>query len=290
MNLLSDNQFPTHHLEADEGFDSQTIEADPCGTKAVVSASDADQAPFRMVCCITGLPRGGTSATLGSGTLLSDDCVLTAAHTVVNPRTGIVAPAARLRVSPGRGRSGTGISPVTDVRVNPAWLTLKRAELATRARGRKPPPGTDVALAAQDFAVLKLQRPLGATFGFWGETPRRRDDDRGSSVGALAGWRPGRYCMNHSGFPKSAGCRQTHHWSETVASRDARFVFVDAAVSRGESGGPAWVTRSRSNGGRHLFGIVIFGIGTRPDQPSSLAFVRLINDTSIRSFIATNVR
>ncbi len=272
-------------------FDEADAANESCNTSTIVSRADSDRPPFRLICCIEGLPRNQAPAILGSGTLIAPNIVLTAAHVLVDPRRGIVVPPARVRVSPGRGgRAGTEQSLATRIFPNPAWVRLRQRELRLRRAGRAVPPNLEVQLAERDFGIVELARPLGTRFGYWGETPRRADDTRGTQIGALEGWRAGRFCINHSGFPRFNACVQTHHWSRTISSSNPRFLFVDGSVQQGESGGPAWVTRDRSLGGRHLFGIVTHGIGVHPDLLSSRAMVRLLNDSMILRFVNSHLR
>lgn len=138
------------------------------GTDDRVLITDTTAIPFRFICCLDLVfanPTDPTSSFLlrGSGTLISDRHVLTAAHNVLGDMTrlgapGIRAMAARIFAAPGRNGTNFpfGRSEAINMRVTPQWQTSANAEF--------------------DFALLTLHDPLGATnqtalgnrpLGFW---------------------------------------------------------------------------------------------------------------------------
>lgn len=137
--------------------------------------------PFRFVCCLEVTfvhpVSGQTVFERGTGTLISDQHVLTAAHVVfsdsvpslpgryLRARNILVAPARNDRVLP------FGFSGVTNVRVDPRWQAAASRTAASGTHVTAPPQA--------DFALLTLATPLGrqdplvatmqlGPLGFWG--------------------------------------------------------------------------------------------------------------------------
>lgn len=125
------------------------------GTDDRVRVTDTLEIPFRFICCLELLFGSSNGSRMrGSGTLISDRHVLTAAHNVlsnqptsalpinfVRPNSIFVAPARNDRNFPGY------FSEVQTARVSPVW---QRA-----ASARIEPPNYS------DWALLTLRTPLG---------------------------------------------------------------------------------------------------------------------------------
>lgn len=126
----------------------------------VLTSAEMSAVPFRYICCIEGIPRSGAPSILGTGVLVDPCTVLTAAHNLVNPRTGARPLPSRIRVTPGR--AGTD---------RPFGSSLAAALIINPEFSHTFPHGPD------DFAVIRLARSFDRTAGFWGEPPRPGDAD-----------------------------------------------------------------------------------------------------------------
>lgn len=138
------------------------------GTDDRVRVTNTLEIPFRFVCCIELRfihPTTGAVVPLrGSGTLISDRHVLTAAHNAlvdmstknssfpinfVRPNSMFVAPARNDRNFPG------WFSDVQTARVSPAWQATANRQTAAGNTAHISPP------RQSDWALLTLRTPLG---------------------------------------------------------------------------------------------------------------------------------
>lgn len=214
-----------------------------CQFRGRPDPAEVESPPWRYICSIEGLPRGRDPVILGSGTLIGPTRVLTAAHVVSAPRTCALPDPNLIRVTPGRAGSAApfGQSRADDIIRNPKFDCL-----------------VDDICSDRDFAVIVLKDPLGTTAGFWGQRPRPRFDSRGSRRGALARWRPGRYSVNYTGYPVTLDGVQLSCFAETLRGAPKPTILdINGCCLKGHSGGPVWVTRDRSLGGRWLFGFIV---------------------------------
>lgn len=214
-----------------------------CQFRGRPDPAEVESPPWRYICSIEALPRGRDSVILGSGTLIGPTRVLTAAHVVSAPRTCALPDPDRIRVTPGRAGSLSpfGQSRAANIIRNPAFDCL-----------------VDDICSDRDFAVIELKDPLGKKAGFWGQRPRPRFDSRGSKLGSIGGWRPGRYRVNYSGYPVTLNGVQLGCYAQTLPGAPTPTILdFNGCCLKGHSGSPVWVTRDRSLGGRWLFGIVV---------------------------------
>jgi V8-like Glu-specific endopeptidase len=219
------------------------------GVVDIIDRTTSQTVPFRYICNIE-LVRATGATPLGTGVLIGPRAVLTVAHSLVDTQRCRLLRAGAIRVTPGQAGIGVrpfGSSRVRAIKVHP---DICQHDLL----------GGDNDL---DFAILILRRSF-ARVGFWNER-RPADDDRGSTIGALAGWRPGRFKVNHSGYSALTSGFQSHWFSDTLPGSTGNRLFIDSAVQQGDSGSPVWVTRDRSLGGRQLIGMIITGFG--PETP-----------------------
>ena len=207
----------------------------PAGCALIRPVAEVRNPPFRYICAIEDRSSGSWQL-IGAGTLVGPSTVLTAAHHVFGRTPGDL----RVRVA----RSG-------------------RSSLASRRvlAGTTFPGFTDLGMTGfpEDVAILELRTPVPSTVGFWGRVPRPSFDSRGSTIGSIPGWRPGSFSVNFSGYPLAVDRGvQRHCYTPTLLDVPGTpmLAFRSGCV-RGHSGGPVWVTRDRSLGGRHLFGIVV---------------------------------
>jgi len=167
------------------------LEYEIIGTDDRILVPDTTAVPFRFICCVESIftnPGGAPIRLRGSGTLISDRHVLTAAHLVLAhlPQLGGRVRPASIMVSPGRngtrmpfGASATVIDAARP-RIRPEWLAASNAQF--------------------DFALLTLQRHLGAPsrgLGFWGHNPLGGD----TRIRPIALNRLQNRTVNLSGYP-----------------------------------------------------------------------------------------
>lgn len=214
---------------------------------ARIGRVEAGTFPFSWICALEFTPihkrkRRRSKGILGTGTLVGSRAILTAAHVVEAFAAGGRRPAADLRITPGgAGRSRPfGTRQAARVILPAAWIA-------------DPVPGSPA-----DFAMVIADGDFSPAPGHWGMT-RATGDARGSRFGALRGWRPGRFKVNHSGYASRGRGFQDHWFADTFDTGGVAsdLLFIDSRSRRGESGSPVWVSRHRSLGGRHLWAMVI---------------------------------
>lgn len=177
--------------------------------EAIIAKSDAEMPPFRYICSLEILSRKGPKMA-GTGTLVGPQTVLTVAHNVVNIRDGRLVNPNKLQVTPGRAGTDKpfGKSLADKVILNPHYNFEIDAG------------------SCKDFAIIHLSKPLGIRVGFWSQRPRPSFDSRGSSIGAILGWRPGRFKVNFSGYPLSERGFQDSEYVNTVSPRSCLLFFA----------------------------------------------------------------
>lgn len=233
--------------------------------------------PFRLICKIFGA-NIDSDREEGTGFLVGNKHVLTAAHILLNRYNKIVKPS-KVDIIPG---DDDGFIP----------FEMSKAKKIHLFPGYK--VGTQV--CANDLALIETENfvTLNAPDpgpGIWGAVPNAVDNI-GTSMGALKGWRPGRFNVNIAGYPSESEILR-HSFDATLnipnaklltlpTSKQNKFLFVRNDARRGMSGSPVWVKRHASNGGRIAFGIFL---GMDAISGHRYAVVRLITTDVIR-FIA----
>ncbi len=249
-----------------------TEESEIFGTDDRTLVTDTTAIPFRFVCCLDLFFQHPTNPAQmfhlrGSGTLISDRHVLTAAHNVLETLTplgfpGVRATAARISAAPGRnGRTlPFGRIDAVNLRVSPQWQTAANTQF--------------------DFALLTLRDAVGAAnqaalgnrpLGFWSH-PRLGGGTRINprAIGVLRNMP-----VNLSGYPSDkcldqppdrpatpaeiAACTGTvpgapelrdlgsTQWRsfgnvvDPAPATEPRSITYDLDSATGHSGGPVWL-------------------------------------------------
>jgi len=242
------------------------------GTDDRQLVTDTTAIPFRFVCCLDLLFAHPTDATRtfllrGSGTLISNRHVLTAAHNVLNSLARLGFPDVRARparIFAAPGRNGRllpfGRSDATIMRVTPQWEAAPDSQF--------------------DFALLTLRDDLGAAnqtalgnrpLGFWSH-PQRGSGTRirpleirvlrGQPVN-LSGY-PSDKCLDQPpdrpatqaeiractgtvpGLPEltdlgSTQWRAFGNVRDPAPATEPRSITYDLDAATGHSGGPVWL-------------------------------------------------
>jgi V8-like Glu-specific endopeptidase len=205
-----------------------------------VRVTNTLEIPFRFVCCLEFVFRHPTTnertGWRGSGTLISDRHVLTAAHNVLRdmsvtdstfpinyvfPNQMLVAPARNDRNFPGN------FSEVQTARVSPLWQATANRQRTAGNRVHIEPP------RQSDFALLTLRTPLGARepnapvgmqlpappLGFWGH-PQFGGKTRIRAYNTAMWHKLRNESLNISGYPGDK-CRHRTLRILTERERDA---------------------------------------------------------------------
>ena len=277
------------------------------GTDDRVMVADTTPIAFRFVCCLDLLFTHPTDPSLtvhlrGSGTLISDRHVLTAAHNILNTLPGLRThgrrTAARVFAQPGRnGRVlPFGESRSRTLRVSPEWTAAPNREF-------------DFGLITLEDAIGAVAQPTlgGAPLGFWshprlgggthfrplevtflpgrpvnldgypadkcGTRPANRPATR-AEIAACTGTAPGNARLT------DVGSRQWRSFGNVVAASPAaapRLITYDLDSAAGHSGGPIWLRWERF---RNIVGIHTGGFRNPAPPPAFIANrgVRITND------------
>jgi len=252
-------------------------------TDSLKRVSDTEAAPFRYICQITALV-GSNDVEISTGVLVGARHILTTAHSLVeggrliNPDNVSVYPA-----------------------LNKSDVPFESSNIARIITSPGFTPGDEV--TPNDFALLETKRDFSKEPGFWG-TPKNKFDSRGSVVGEISGWQPGRYKLNVSGYPNNVsalstwdGQTQWHCYDDTVElskgdfsslsrGEQRNFLFFKNNIQPGMSGSPLWVTRNHNLGGRFAFAIVL---GIKEINGRQFSVGRLI-DRDVTSFIRKHTK
>ncbi|MEZ5668719.1 MAG: hypothetical protein R3F55_15010 [Alphaproteobacteria bacterium] len=276
------------------------IDSEIIGSDTSKRRRDTDKVPFRYICQVVTTAQVTTPAgtfnitSRGTGTLIAPRTVLTAAHNLVLTKqdlvdAGVLSPTAsfnprlakarEVTVNPGRD-GGSKPFPSANGAARfffPGYLVRNAAGTVTDVRS-----ATD-----KDIAILRIDRDLSASVGFWGE-PRRAGDSTGTSVtrtGALP-QATGTLQVNLSGYPVddrsvSSPKPEGTQWSSfnltvrkgSVNGAGGLLLYFNDTLG-GHSGSPVWVTRHSSMGGRVLVGVHVRRF-RRSNRPFANAAVQL---------------
>jgi glutamyl endopeptidase len=183
--------------------------------------------PFRYICKLEMVfidPRTNTPQNfLGTGTLVAQSKVLTAAHCIFDREHGF-GYAQRIRVIPGKNGAGRtrqeepfGFAMSRRLNVPDAWRTTPRTRDGNRA-----------AMSA-DYGVITLDRPIGRQAGWWRRIAHKPD--------AFIQ----RHRVNTAGYPGDKGGNQQYRvYDRVVRVFPQRLEFVHDVMG-GQSGSAIWV-------------------------------------------------
>jgi V8-like Glu-specific endopeptidase len=219
------------------------IEFQVAGRTAGSEVGDTTLPPYRWICSIA-YEAGGQTLEGGSGCLISNRHVLTAAHVIRNKAT---APASHsVYVYPGRHFSGQPFGRF----------------MVARAR---------VSASPFDFGLITLDSPVDPALQWWGHSSSRAVWWREALIPLGELVNPG-ISLSTAGYPRAMDRQRRRMYESTGATVPRAFggsFRHTLDTTEGQSGSPIWTVRN----GLH----VLIGIATSYDRTSPLAsFVQVI--------------
>jgi V8-like Glu-specific endopeptidase len=211
-------------------------------------APNATRSPFNMICKIVASVSQNEQQP-GTGFLVGPSHVLTAAHVLYDKLGGRFAQPEEITVFVGlHGGHDVFDVETTNIHVFPGYHA-----------------GTQVTPC--DLALIEIQMigQLSNQFSYWGK-PTTPNDADATSLGALAGWRPGTFTAQVSGYPGDSDF-QHRSLDDTISfpaggstgavRMQETTLLLRHRVLYGMSGSPVWVRRHPSMGGRIAIAIFL---------------------------------
>lgn len=203
---------------------------------------DTGMAPWRMICAIRCW--WGSQVSVGTGTLIGPNIVLTAGH-VVYPRGKQTLPS-RIEITPGLNgpQQPYGVLPAASVSVHPGWQST--FDIST------------------DVAAIHLDQPIGQKVGWFGLASATPDDLR--SVWAHVTGYPGEKIEaaadSNAGPPIQAS--QLWHHSAPILNVQNNRIFYAADTTPGQSGAPIYIYEPGPPPTLTLVGVHAYGKASTP--------------------------
>jgi V8-like Glu-specific endopeptidase len=233
--------------------------------------------PFRYICQIVTRKSNGTQW-VGSGFFIGPRTILTAGHVVWDEYINKKIPNSMIFVTPARNGASKPFGTVCPINVVPSYSGFSNSDLAN----------------IKDYAIIHLSAPLGSTTGYFGRGKWEKDSF-GSSI--LTGGRlpvsvePLK--LNVCGYPgDKGGITQYSSFNYSFSLRqNGRILSYLNDTKGGQSGGPVWIKRHPSLGGRVVVGIHI-AAGPRATAPSGTVLYNraIFISNEVKTFIDGNMR
>lgn len=208
-----------------------------------VQVKDTSLAPFRYICQILARWSDG-STWVGSGFFIGPKTILTAGHVVWDEAASKKVTNGNLTITPARNGAAAPFGRLTVASVVMSHAGFSNSDLAN----------------AMDYAVVHVTGDTGNTIGYFGKGVWGKDA-QGSSI-LKNGKLPlptSQMKVNVCGYPgDKGGDKQYTAYNAVFAIQDGGKILSYLNDTKGgQSGGPVWVKRDPSIGGRVIVGIHI---------------------------------
>jgi len=205
----------------------------PVNTERIIGRDDrkriftTEEYPFRMICKLSMSFPGQPRAYAGTGALISENMILTAAHNVYDSKMG-----AAHTITAAPGQADYDILPYGQFNVRKVFFP----------EAYKTDPGTH-----NDYACLVIDGNVGAEIGYFGIMGPSDNLLRNS-------------ILRLTGYPGDKGSiQQWHHFSSPLDISDTVITYL-ADTFPGNSGGPIYTYEDGQDDGRPtIFGIHTYG-------------------------------
>jgi glutamyl endopeptidase len=242
-----------------------------------VKINDTTAAPFRYICHIRFQTNDG-NWWVGTGFFVGPKTILTAGHNIWDDGTNAKVPVSKIFITPARNGDSKPFGEFNPVNVVTSYAGFSASDFSTQ----------------RDYAIIHLGTAVGNTTGYFG-TAKWAKDSIGSSILAT-GKLPlpvGQMKLNVCGYPGDKGGKmQYSSYNQAFEFQDGGNVLTYMVDTKGgQSGGPVWVKRDASMGGRVIVGVHIARgpFATSPSGTVKYNKAVFITQT-VFDFIRANIR
>jgi V8-like Glu-specific endopeptidase len=239
--------------------------------------SDTTAAPFRYICQIRTQTSDGKQW-VGSGFFIGPKTILTAGHVIWDESANRKVPNSKILISPARNGSSRPFGTVSPVNVILSYPGFSNSDLAN----------------VKDYAIIHLDTALGNTTGYF-SSGKWVKDMYGSSIlsGGKLPFPADQLKVNVCGYPgdKGGDLQYTSYNQGFAIQEGGKILSYIVDTKGGQSGGPVWLKRDPSLGGRIIVGIHIARGPWDPALASRVLYNRAIFiTTEVKNFIDANRR